>query len=91
MSDDAELLMRRRACWDTGEEAAREAFGWIVEDTHPSAIPTDGPGIEKLVQDLTPKAMERVAPRSPRRGRATRRLRSRKTTKRSWRARFRWR
>lgn len=61
MSDDSGLLERRRACWATGEEAAREAFGWIVEDTLPSAIPTDGPGIEQLTQDLTPKAMERVA------------------------------
>ena len=61
IGDDAELLMGRRACWDTGEEAAREAFGWIVEGTLPSALPTDSPGIERLVRDLTPKAMARVA------------------------------
>ncbi len=60
MNDEPDLLERRRYCWRTGEEAAREAFGWIVEDTLPSTIPTDSAGIEKLVQDLTPKALERV-------------------------------
>lgn len=61
MTDEADLLERRRACWAAGEEAAREAFGWIVEDTLPSALPTDRPGIEGLVEELMPKAMERVS------------------------------
>lgn len=46
--------------WHLGELEAEQAFEWIVEDTLPSAIPTTPRGIEQLVDEITPLAMERV-------------------------------
>jgi hypothetical protein len=55
--------LRRRFShpWQLGEKLAEEAFGWIVEDTVPSAIPTTWAGIAELVDRITPMAMGRAS------------------------------
>jgi hypothetical protein len=58
MSGD--LRSRFREPWQLGENEAEQAFQWIVEGTLPSAIPTTLGGINNLVDQITPKAMERV-------------------------------
>lgn len=52
------LRERREGCWDAGRESAREAYEWIVEDATPSTIPTTTPEIQKLCEDLEPRAKE---------------------------------
>jgi hypothetical protein len=55
-----ELKAKYPEAWEMGKREAQQAYEWIVEETLPSAIPTTQDGIAKLVDDITPMAMDRL-------------------------------